>query len=198
MLYNLIYCVNKITDASQESSEMSWEWKYISREKRQRLKCNFCSKKLYGVLRAKVHLLRAHGIDEDEFEVNRSNLLWQYFTEEVKYSPKCKICNKVLIEGYLEIRLRLHLKVLHPPILNKLVHTISTSLYSHFQVDSKLYKAICIICGVPINVFKIVKIEAHLTIHGVNKETRNFIKNEIFESINDSLAKVSNVDSASH
>jgi len=190
--------VNKITDGSQKSSGKSWIWKYISRKKGRRLKCNFCSKTFYGVLTAKVHLLRAHDIDEDEFEVNRSNLLWQYFTEEVKYSPKCKICNKVLTVGYLETILRNHLKKLHPLILNKLVHTISTSLYSHFEVDSKLYKVICIICDVPFNVFKIVQIEVHLAIHGVNMETRNFIKNKIFESINDSLPKVSNVDSASH
>jgi len=190
--------VNKITDGSQKSSRMYWEWKYISKEKARRLKCNFCSKTLYSLLRAKVHLFQAHGINEDEFEVNRSNLLWQYFTEEVKYSAKCKICNRVLILGYWELRLRHHLEALHPLILNELVHTISTSLYSHFEVDSKLYNAICLICDVPFNVFKIVQIEEHLTIHGVNMETRNFIKNKIFESINDSLAEVSNVDSASH
>jgi len=190
--------VNKITDDSQKSSVKFWEWKYISRGEGRRVICNICSKTFLEVYIAKVHLLRAHGIDEDKIdEIDRTNVIWQYFTEEIKYSPKCKICNIVLLSGYMEHKLRYHLNAYHSVFLRELEQILTTSLYGHFEVDFKLMKASCLLCRRKYNVFKIHTIE-HLTVHGVNMETRNFIKNKIFESINDSLAKVSNVDSASH
>ena len=147
---------------------------------------------------AKVHLLRAHGIDEDEIdELDRSSLLWQYFTEEVKYSLKCKIYNTVILRGYEEHYLRKHLKGLHPLILNQLVQKLTTSLYRYF-VYFENFKASCILCCQKMNIFRIHDLGLHLIIHRINMETIYIIKNKIFETINNSLAEVSNVDSASH
>jgi len=82
--------------------------------------------------------------------------------EEVKCSPKCKICNAVLVSGYYECNLTRHLKQLHSPVLKQLVQTLTVSLYDHFEVDLKSYKASCILCYQKLNVFRIQDIEVHL------------------------------------
>jgi len=96
-----------------------------------------------------------------------------------------------------ECNLTRPLKQLHSPVLKQLVQTLTASLYDHFEVDLKSYRASCILCYQKLNVFRIQDIEVHLTRHSINMETIYIIKNEIFESINNSLAEVSNVDSAS-
>jgi len=168
--------------AGQRNVRKHWLWEYYSKIENNKIKCNFCDKvytrNLHPLM--KVHLYRVHAISHDE-DIDRSNLARRYFTEEKKYSLKCKLCDKLMLNGYLERCLELHLTTKHLSQIKKEIQEEIKRSWVSEHIELSLIWIKCKICNKKISIFKIGSLVKHLLKHGIeNKKCQeNTVKDEI-------------------
>ncbi|KYQ56830.1 hypothetical protein ALC60_04430 [Trachymyrmex zeteki] len=158
----------------------SWIWQHYSKFQNRRIKCNICHKNYTScnLYILKVHLFYAHQICPDK-EINKQNnqseVIRQYFTKEGQYASKCKICNSTFAHGYNVTNLKLHMKVKHPLIIEKIRNKFKHSWVSeNFVLNTSNDILKCKICCNNFDLFKhkVDDLANHLSKYGINKKTK--------------------------
>ncbi|KYN16452.1 hypothetical protein ALC57_11322 [Trachymyrmex cornetzi] len=145
----------------------NWIWQYLLKLNDCAVRCKIdnCYKnytfnttnRTQWILSIKGHLYHEHGKYDEENRlkwVNNNDLVWRYFDKIDLYEEKCKFCGILLHRAYIP-PLRSHLRIKHKQEITDILRKeiVDKSLSENFEINEKLFIALCKYCHYKFDIF---------------------------------------------